>query len=159
MHTISLASIADATGLPVRRLRYALDHRLLPGAERASRGHRVTRTFTGLEGLGIACAAAMLHGGLRRPLVRQCIAALAEPAGDSGGVGTIPLERIRRAHERAVIEVVAGTHWRLTIGAAQPSRWALLGRRPGQAPSELTAVFRLDVGSLRDAIRARLGGA
>lgn len=68
--------IHRATGLSLRRIRYVLDQRVLPGAEKASKGPRVTRTFTAFEAFGIALAGLMLDGGLRRPFVAKCIAAL-----------------------------------------------------------------------------------
>src|SRR3954451_20043785 len=78
---MDLLTIAELTGLPIRRLRYTLDHRVLPGADRASRGPRLTRTFTDFEAFGIACAAALLQSGARRPLVEQCMVELLRPRG------------------------------------------------------------------------------
>src|SRR5829696_6487142 len=73
-HTyVDLDQISSTTSLPIRRLRYVLEHRVLPGAERRSRGHRVTRHFTPFEAFGIACAAALLDVGLRRPVVTSIV--------------------------------------------------------------------------------------
>jgi hypothetical protein len=71
---MDVAELADRTGLPARRLRYALDHRLLPGACPYPAGHGVPRTFTDFEGFGVALAARLLGAGLTRQLVAASLA-------------------------------------------------------------------------------------
>ena len=66
---MDMAELADRTGLPVRKLRYAFDHRVLPGLQGTSPGHGVPRTFTDFEGFGIALAAWLLDAGLTRKVV------------------------------------------------------------------------------------------
>src|SRR5215213_598210 len=43
---MDVAELAARTDVPVRRLRYAIDHRVLPGMRHAAPGHGVPRTFT-----------------------------------------------------------------------------------------------------------------
>src|SRR5262245_13118637 len=69
--TVDLQTIAARTGLPPRRLRYVLDHRLLPGmrVRRDAQAQGQPRYFTDFEGFGVALAAQLLEGGLRREAV------------------------------------------------------------------------------------------
>lgn len=68
---MDIQTIATRTGLSNRRIRYVLDHRLLPGmrvkTDEARHGH--PRSFSDLEGFGIACAATLLEGGVKREAV------------------------------------------------------------------------------------------
>lgn len=68
---MDVQTIADRTRIPVRKVRYVLDHRLLPGLRTKSDDERVghPRVFIDSEVLGIACAAALLEGGVKRDLV------------------------------------------------------------------------------------------
>ena len=75
-----LAALAASSGFSKRKLRYVLDQGLLPGAPRASHGRGAPRLFTPLEGFGILVAAAMLHAGLKRRLVRETLLWLCRPA-------------------------------------------------------------------------------
>jgi hypothetical protein len=77
---MELQEIAEKTRLPLRKLRYVIDHRILPGLrvkidESAVGGPRY---FTELEGFAIACATTMLIGGLKREAVILCMDGLAE---------------------------------------------------------------------------------
>jgi hypothetical protein len=69
-----MAELADLTGIPVRKLRYVFDHRVLPGLAAETPGQGVARTFTEYEAFGIALAAQMLETGLTRRLVAACLA-------------------------------------------------------------------------------------
>src|SRR5688572_27302076 len=100
--TLSLDEIADRAGLPTRKLRYVLDHGLLPGAAAASRGRGAARRFTGFEAFGIVLAAVMLEAGLKRALVRDGLAALCAGAGRRPE--TIPLYRAYAADGAARLE-------------------------------------------------------
>ena len=71
---MDMAELADLTGVPVRKLRYVFDHRVLPGSSAESPGQGIPRTFTAFEGFGIALAANMLNAGLSRQLVAACLA-------------------------------------------------------------------------------------
>lgn len=150
---MDLLTIAALTGLPIRRLRYALEHGLLPGAEKASRGHRVTRTFTDFEAFGIACAAALLHGGLRRPLVHRCMAELLRPSGARGPRNGL-LHLLQASSGGAVLDVADGQHFRVVIGEQKKTRWQPLRADQGSSLVEPLAVLRLDAAALRDALRS-----
>jgi hypothetical protein len=75
---MTLPEIAERIGVPLRTIRYALDHEVLPGRPEPtklySRGS--PRTYTESEAFGIAIAAVLLHGGLRRNNVKVCLGEL-----------------------------------------------------------------------------------
>src|SRR3954454_10495451 len=89
--SFDLAEIAGFGHLAPRKLRYVLDHGLLPGGAGASRGRGAARRFTGFEAFGIATATLMLEAALRRALVRDCLAALCRARG--GDASRVPLYR------------------------------------------------------------------
>jgi len=57
-----------------RQLRYVLEHEIFSGGKAASEGRGNERSFTEFEAFGIACAALMFRGGLRRATVKQSMA-------------------------------------------------------------------------------------
>jgi hypothetical protein len=88
-----MAQLACLTGLPVRKLRYVFDHRLLPGMRPGSSGHGVSRTFTDFEGFSIALAALLLDSGFSRKLVAATFVAACRPFGSSRNATEVPLFR------------------------------------------------------------------
>jgi hypothetical protein len=152
---MDVMEVSRRTGLPIRRLRYVLEHRLLPGTEKASRGHRIPRSFTDLEGFGIACAAVLLQAGLRRPLVQRCIRELLRPSRGRGRPEN-HLALLQRSAGAAVIEIADGTKLRVTAGPGKTSEWLPLtvGKDEMNAP-EPVAVMRVDIGSIRDMLNIK----
>ena len=153
---VDLNQVADAVGLPIRRVRYVLEHRVLPGAEKASRGHRVTRTFTGFEGFGIACAAVLLESGLRRPVVSGLIRALVKaPRGATGR--QIPLLGAYMSTRPLKLEVADAANYRLlnpTLSDATDAPWLTIATGTPLDPAyQPLVVLSVDVGRFRDAIR------
>lgn len=75
---MDLQTLAIRTGVPIRKLRYVLDHRLLPGMRIKHAlefvGH--PRSFAEHEGFGIACAAALVEAGVRRESISLFMDAL-----------------------------------------------------------------------------------
>lgn len=161
---MEVLEIAEATGLPLRRLRYVLEHRVLPGAERASQGHRVTRHFTGFEGFGIALAALLLEAGLRRAAVARCIRTLVTaPVPARFPKGQCPLLHVYGLTSPARLEIGDGVNLRLSAATpAATSRklpdtgWLQIatGAEVGGAYNPMVAVV-IDVGRLRDLIRKK----
>lgn len=148
-----LAAIARSSDVPVRKLRYVLDHSLLPGARHASLGRGTARSFTPFEAFAIVLAALMLEAGLRRALVRDCLAALARNPGR--GIGQVPLYRAFAHGEPARLEIADWKFVRLTV--ADHPRWPALdtgwvalddGRPPDEGFAPLLCVT-LDVGRIR----------
>ena len=87
---MELAELAARTGLAARKLRYVLDHRLLPGRRGDGPGHGVPRSVTPFEGFAVAVAARLLDAGLTRRLVATALATLAVAARGKP-VGSAPL--------------------------------------------------------------------
>src|SRR2546429_7926187 len=88
---MDLAELATRTGLPPRRLRYVLDHRVLPGMKDWGEGRGIPRVFTTFESFGIALAALLLECGLIRGLVASCLLKAAERFGRTTPTDPIPL--------------------------------------------------------------------
>lgn len=68
---MDLQTIATRTALPVRKIRYVLDNRLLPGLRVAGQPDVVgrARSLTDLEGFAVACAATLLELGVKKEAV------------------------------------------------------------------------------------------
>ena len=68
---LDIQTIAAKTRIPIRKIRYLLDNRLLPGTRSKTDAERVghPRSFTDLEGFSIACAASLLVCGVKRDSV------------------------------------------------------------------------------------------
>lgn len=110
--SFTLLQIADATGLPLERLRYISDQKMLPGDRRAaelghqSQGRGVARKFTPFTAFGIACAAQLTSVGLRRKMVINCLDLLCKPTRRSSRrIQDVPLYQAFVEREVAVIEV------------------------------------------------------
>ena len=75
---MTLQDIAHRTGIPIRLIRYVLDHRVLPGEPWTQmtdlRGQ--PRTVTDLEAFAISVAAHLLHAGVRRSNVQRTMSDL-----------------------------------------------------------------------------------
>lgn len=160
-----MADLTARTGLPVRTLRYVLDHKVLPGSRGASAGHGVPRTFTDYEGFGIALAAHLLGAGLTRKLVAAVLDAACRPMGPTRSPVDAPLLRAYTARAGG-LDVGDGRCLRLRtpgrpgLGAALDTGWTTL------TPSECVAgdyapVVRVTVelGILARAVQARQGHA
>lgn len=74
---LTLAEIAQRSGVPVNRLRYVIDSQVLPGNRegivelRSGRGF--TRAYTIFEAFGIVLTLVLLDNGLRRAVVKQIL--------------------------------------------------------------------------------------
>lgn len=74
-----LQTIAHKLDLPVRKVRYVVDHRVMPGFENVGKGQRITRQFEPFSAFGVAISALLLDAGLRRDVVINVINRLAGP--------------------------------------------------------------------------------
>jgi hypothetical protein len=149
----NLAEISQSSGVEVRKLRYVLDHRILPGAQDASQGRGTARAFTPFEAFVIVVAALMLEAGLRRALVRDCMAAVAR--GYFRHLDRIPLYRAFSYGEPARLEVADWEYVRVTVAAHPPwpasdTGWLPLGQgRPPDDSYSPRVCLVLDVGQIR----------
>jgi hypothetical protein len=108
-----LAEIAETSHLSLRKLRYVLDHDLLPGGKVASRGRGAARRFTGFEAFGIALATLMLEAGLRRALVRECMSSVCPAVGRD--LDRNPLYRAFTARGAARLDVGDWLYVRMVV--------------------------------------------
>ena len=76
----SLAEIAERAALPIERLRYIIDSRILPGrrhlkpgGDASSPGRGIPRAFTPDEAFALVVVVLMLQGGIRRRVVQDCL--------------------------------------------------------------------------------------
>ena len=74
--TLNISTLANRTGLKTRRLRYILDHQLVPGLEPIHSGHGNARQLENFQAFVLAVAAALLQHGYPRNLVKKVMAAL-----------------------------------------------------------------------------------
>jgi hypothetical protein len=150
-----LARLAATSGLSPRKLRYTLDHHLLPGGDVSSRGRGVPRSFTGFEAFGLVVATVMLESGLKRALVRDSLARLCHGRGRE--VRSVPLYQAFMASGPSRLEVGDWRHVRLYSTSRGPppeadvdTGWLPLG---GQADPSATyaplVTLGLDIGQLR----------
>ena len=68
-----LAEIHERTHLPLTRLRYVLDNKVVSGLQHASEGRGTARDFSLGESMLIAMAAALFESGVDAPFVRLFI--------------------------------------------------------------------------------------
>jgi hypothetical protein len=158
---MDMTELATLTGLPVRKLRYVFDHRVLPGLRGASAGHGVPRTFTAFEGFGIALAARLLDAGLTRKVVAAVLDAACRPTGPTRAPADVPLYRAYAARAGR-LEIGDGRHLRLRtpkrpgLANALDTGWLTLGD-PGEAGRDHTPVVHVmvELGGLADALHGR----
>lgn len=158
---MDVADLSVRTGLPARKLRYVVDHRLLPGL-RPHPGHGVPRTFTRFEGFAVAVAAALLEAGLTRKVVCAALAVACEPIGGTAS-DAAPLFAAVTACG-GLLEVGDGRHVRLTVPhrpgvqRAVDTGWRACERairvRANYTPVVLVS---MDLGVLAQVVQARPG--
>ncbi|WP_020475871.1 hypothetical protein [Zavarzinella formosa] len=158
---MDMAELAKRTGLPVRKLRYISDHRVLPGLRGIQAGHGVARTFTNLEGFAIALAARLLDSGLSRKLVTSALAAACRPGGPPE---TTPVPHLSRVFHMSAgrLEIGDAKYARVhaprdrSIGGVFDTRWmslsSVLATRDDYTPTVLVAV---ELDELARAVQAR----
>src|SRR5579859_3878412 len=70
---MDIATIAARTGVPPRRLRYVLEHVMLPGISRTGEGPGVTRDFVASQAFAVALTALLFEAGLGQKSVKRCV--------------------------------------------------------------------------------------
>jgi hypothetical protein len=122
------AELTARTGVPIRKLRYVLDHRILPGLQGVGSGHGVPRTFTPFEGFAIALAARLLDAGVTRKLIAAVLGTVCRPTGSPQAPPDVPLFRAYTAATGS-IEIGDGLYVRLRaprrpgVGNALDTGW------------------------------------
>lgn len=153
---MTLTQIVDRTGISMRRVRYVLDHAILPGTTRTSRGRGTPRSFTDLEAFAIACAALMLEAGLRKSVVKSCLQALcrAHSPGKPPRTGIL-LNRALHVGKDVKLSVADGVNFCLEgkqklSGSDLQTGWLQMATAAPLARSYVPMVrITLDVGRIR----------
>ncbi len=156
---MDLAAIHHATKLPLRKLRYVLDHGILPGmrsqTDRSRVGH--PRSFGPLEGYSIALGATLLEAGLRRELVARFFDAVTEIEWETFGPRKRKLSALESSFSlqagSAVAEIADGRYIRLIIGKRSKDWSDLESPRFDETKHTPCVVIRVDMTSVRDQIR------
>jgi hypothetical protein len=141
----------------MRRLRYILDHRLVPGLDIAQAVKEAgrPRRFADDAGFGIACAAFLLQVGIQRRVVRHALRDLLRiKLRDKQGAYEIAIVSIFRCQFPAKVQFGDGTNIRLIVedlqydtGWTQPNTQAKL-----IATYKPHALVELDLGLIRDMV-------
>jgi hypothetical protein len=157
---MDLQTIAELTRLPIRKIRYVLDHRLLPGLRVEGQPDLVgrARILTDLEGFAVACAAILLESGVRKEAVIEFMAGLSGFPMGRIPAGKRSIHAIQKAFERTVTPAEAlladGMNLRFKFGHedtgwVQPRTYAPLSH--GYQPR---MVISIDLAHVRDAFLA-----
>lgn len=154
---MDMAELADSTAIPVRKLRYVFDHRVLPGLATETSGQGIPRTFTAFEAFGIALAARLLDAGLSRRLVAAGLAVACRRLRT--GKAHAPLHHAYLASS-GQLEIGDGRYLRLSvpgrrgIAEALDTGWLALGKGhtapDGYTPTVLVSA---ELGALAETIR------
>ncbi len=160
---MDLTEIHRQTKLSLRKLRYVLDHGILPGTRVKTDSSRVghPRSFSPFEGYSIAVAAALLEAGLRRGLVARFFDAMTEIEWERPGPQRpklVPLEcSFRASVTPCVAEIADGRYLAVKIGRKEMPWADLQSPRFNRVRYEPRIVVTVDLARLRDEIR-ELGG-
>jgi hypothetical protein len=155
-HTANLQDLSNLTGIPVRKLRYCLDHQLVPpegwfvGDAEIGRQRR----FNLDAAIYLVCAARLLIAGCKRDAVRRLLRS-ADLLGPQTHRKKIYLPHISGAifgATPAVVDFGDDTHARWRVGG-KDSGWMRLGRAPkADIDFEPTVVISLDFANVRKSL-------
>ena len=158
---MDMAELAIRTGIPVRKLRYVFDHRVLPGLRDTPVGQGVARTFTEFEGFGIALSATLLDAGVSRKTVVAAIDASCRPIRPSRRPDDIPLYRAFIAGSGR-LEIGDGRHLRVRtperrgVADALDTDWIPLQSGPSSGDDYTPVVTTIvDLAGLARAVHGR----
>lgn len=96
---INIGSLARASGIPQRRLRYVLDHNLLPGVQLSAADARGTRILQDFDAFAVLLAARMLAVGCPKGMVQATVGRLYAGAKSRG---TLSLQALWARKVRAL---------------------------------------------------------
>jgi hypothetical protein len=161
----TLAEIADLAALPIERLRYAIDSRILPALRRLKRGagasnpgRGIPRAFTSGEACALVLVVKMLDGGIRRRAAENCLDLLEKTV--------VPNSRrdrdvlwTRVLHDEGVValEIGDGVNVRLTsqgrVTGALPQKWMQAKTGATISNYEPLLIVRINLTKLRALFR------
>lgn len=153
---MDLQTIAARTNLPLRKLRYVFDHRLLPGLQVKHATEMIghPRYLTPLEALGVACAAALVEGGLRREAITTVLDGLmarqSVPARQKSGL-TLLEKASQPGVSPALASLADGDYLRLHVGN-HDTKWLKRGTFAKAQDYRPRVVVQVDLAAIRDAL-------
>ena len=127
---LDVQAIARCVHLPLRKVRYVLDQRVLPGLRGRQHRHLAgqPRCFTSLEAFYIGAAALLLQSGVQRKTITELLVRLGDLPWPPPGCG-LPKASVQPTHyenaqlaahaargEPAVIWIGDGVNLRLQLG-------------------------------------------
>lgn len=157
---MDLQEIASRTGMPIRKIRYVIDHRVLPGLRAEGQPDAVGRArfLTEFEGFGVACAAMMFELGLRKEKVIEFLDVLCSFSWEQKSSQRHPTPALLKAFDRranpAVVMLGDGVNVRIQIGN-RDTKWFRKDKgHPLPEGSEPLGFVTLDLARLRDTMLA-----
>ena len=159
---MDLSELSSRTGIDRRRLRYVLDHELVPALHIKIADDSVgrPRQFEEDVGFGIVCAARLLELGLRHDTIRAFLGGLLEIKLTS----TDPFLALRFVLDRnhsAFADLGDGQRVRIRVinknmAPDTDTGWIIPGQRSRRDHSFApTGIVTLDIGRIRDEVYAR----
>ncbi|MDB5345003.1 MAG: hypothetical protein JWP89_3380 [Schlesneria sp.] len=151
---MDIKSLSERTGIPVRQIRYVLDHELAPHRtwfiDESAVGR--ARTFDEITGIIIACAVYLLDAGYKRDSIRDLITTVSRPMPKSlknplrlpiiaGAVMGTRSAKVQFADGRFVRWIIDEkvSDWYVSHAATQP----------GFVPK---VTIEIDIGKIRDLV-------
>ncbi|MCA9114029.1 MAG: hypothetical protein KDA79_03020 [Planctomycetaceae bacterium] len=153
---VNLQELHERTGISKRKLRYCLDHQLVPGLniEIASGEVGRPRSFHEDVGFGLVCAARLQELGLPHETIRRFLGGLVQLQLGEHGVGKPALAAVLERGWPARAHLGDSVNVRLVVDdAGYDSKWFAPGN-----PAPLSAEYRptvevvLDLGVIRDEV-------
>lgn len=153
---MDLQQLHDKSGITKRKLRYCLDHQLVPGLDILIAPDEVgrPRKFADDVGFGIVCAAKLLELGLPHEVIRQFLNGLLHVTLSGRGPEKSALMAILNKSTRAFAHLGDSLNIRLAAeDLGFDSGWFIPGN-----PAKISADYRpalevvLDLGQIRDMV-------
>ena len=156
MKQYNLSALSKQVNIPVRKLRYVMDHDLVPDRTWFVVCDEVgtPRHFDDITACFITCSAMMLIAGVKRDAVYEFMDAIGEIRPPLGRQLNLPLVATAfTIQEGAIVTMADSTHIRLQLGK-QISSWYCLGKKPVKDPTfEPFVSISIDLGRIRDILR------
>lgn len=152
---MDIKTLSELIEIPVRQVRYVIDHGLVPErywmAEEHPIGH--VRTFNNISAIFIACAAFLLQAGHKRDGVRALMEAISRPIRRTRNPLRLPMiGEAMTAHGRAKVQFADGRYVRWIFGDFT-EEW-FDSATPPQSTTDMVpkVIVEIDVGAIRDLI-------
>jgi len=156
MCSLGLQEIAARCTLPIRLIRYVLDHKVLPGTPYVQKPNErgKPREVNELEAFAIAIAAYLLDAGVRRTNVARSMRNLMELKGKlQRGLGDEPLATIKAMKTSSRLRIGAdGRVIAISLGGVE-----LSGPSVNAATPDGVVSVDVDLGAIRDRLFPKNG--